>query len=912
MSVAIGSSYAPQATLTNFNHANRAIISVNRHNHTNSNKIMDDDGVGQKGMDRFDIIRQLGDGTYGSVHMGRTKKTGELVAIKKMKKKFYSWQECVDLREIRSLKKLNHINVIKLKEVIRENDTLYFIFEYMKENLYQLMKDRDKHFPETTVRNIVFQVLQGLAFMHKHGYFHRDMKPENLLCMGQELIKIADFGLAREIRSQPPYTDYVSTRWYRAPEVLLRSTSYSSPIDVWALGCIMAELYMLRPLFPGSSELDEIFKLCQVLGPASKADWPEGHQLAGRMNFRWPQCTATPLRTLIPNASSEAIQLMQDMLQWNPKKRPTAAQALRHPYFSVGQHLGAKVTHKEAMVKLYEEKRFGNLPAPDMYSKNKLDTNKEVNLPPKRTLSQDSNATKKALKQGDNGLVKNPPKDNFGTKDKNPFKGGFSTYNRVSPTGVQQSKKSHINADSLSELALDLGLDLSTKNPPVDHKKPNEPAINTKVKQNRDIAASKRADFKMSPEKNENAFFDDILSSNTFSKNVPSKSNALTKKGETKFNFTTARKSPTVSPQSSAKGHHRTFHSLRKEPKNPSPSSVFKTAGEGVIDDDFLLDDFDFSPSKLSAKGSGRMRGLAFPRNGKDIFGHSDNNNNNSTLPNLNKQAPRARGVGNYGLQSKVHGYEGGRRPLGQLNPSESKFGASNDMKYSPPSLYSEKKDFSKNARPLPGIHSKIMESTTKPLGTLEQKQPRRRWRLAGRDPWDTIEDLGVKKQSNGNLNMTVKNDLKPLFGSPESKPPFGSNNPNPTRKSAKEHYLQQARYYPGMKNNPKPSNYGQTNNNWSQNTNFPGSTYKPIGGNYGKDYIPSFATKKEVGSAGQRIQLPAGTQGNFNSWKSRQQAPMAGTTYQASAKNNSALRPQPVQERYGRTDWAAKYGGPR
>lgn len=193
------------------------------------------------------------------------------VAIKRMKRKYYSWEEAMNLREVKSLKKLSHNNVVKLKEVIRENDTLYFVFEYMKENLYQLMKERyehgDKIFPEHMIRNMMYQVsdltlvfltlimtltimtlqvLQGLAFMHKHGYFHRDMKPENLLCMGPDLVKIADFGLAREIRSRPPYTDYVSTRWYRAPEVLLRSSVYSAPIDIWAVGCIMAELYTFR------------------------------------------------------------------------------------------------------------------------------------------------------------------------------------------------------------------------------------------------------------------------------------------------------------------------------------------------------------------------------------------------------------------------------------------------------------------------------------------------------------------------------------------------------------------------------------------------------------------------------------------------------------------------------------------
>ncbi|XP_068614763.1 serine/threonine-protein kinase ICK-like [Brachionichthys hirsutus] len=291
-------------------------------------------------MNRYTSIRQLGDGTYGSVMLGRSLESGELVAIKKMKRKFYSWEECVNLREVKSLKKLNHANVIKLKEVIRENDHLYFIFEYMKENLYQLMKDRTRLFPESAVRNIMFQILQGLTFVHKHGFFHRDMKPENLLCMGPELVKIADFGLAREIRSRPPYTDYVSTRWYRAPEVLLRSTSYNSPIDQWALGCIMAELYTLRPLFPGSSEVDTIFKICQVLGTPKKNDWLEGYQLANAMNFRWPQCVPSNLNTLILNASPEAIRLMTDLLQWDPKKRPASAQALRYSYFHVGQALG--------------------------------------------------------------------------------------------------------------------------------------------------------------------------------------------------------------------------------------------------------------------------------------------------------------------------------------------------------------------------------------------------------------------------------------------------------------------------------------------------------------------------------------------------------------------------------------------
>jgi protein kinase len=155
----------------------------------------------------------------------------------------------------------------------------------------------------------MFQTFQALAFCHKHGFFHRDMKPENMLANG-DIIKLADFGLAREIRSRPPFTDYVSTRWYRAPELLLRSTVYNSPIDIFASAVIMAELYLLRPLFPGNSEVDQMYKICAVLGSPTQAEWPEGFKLASKMNFTFPKFVSTSLQTLIPNACPEALDLM--------------------------------------------------------------------------------------------------------------------------------------------------------------------------------------------------------------------------------------------------------------------------------------------------------------------------------------------------------------------------------------------------------------------------------------------------------------------------------------------------------------------------------------------------------------------------------------------------------------------------
>lgn len=184
--------------------------------------------------------------------------------------------------------------------------------------------------------------------MHRHGFFHRDLKPENILIQkipekeNDEIhLKIADFGLAREIRSMPPYTEYVSTRWYRAPEVILKSSNYSSPVDMWAVGTIMAELILMRPLFPGQSEVDQLFKICTVLGtpnstsllPGGGGEWKEGVLLVSKRNFKLPQCVPTPLSELLASTSGNSVQLISDLLRWDPSKRPTATSSLGYPYF---------------------------------------------------------------------------------------------------------------------------------------------------------------------------------------------------------------------------------------------------------------------------------------------------------------------------------------------------------------------------------------------------------------------------------------------------------------------------------------------------------------------------------------------------------------------------------------------------
>jgi serine/threonine protein kinase len=281
-------------------------------------------------MEKYNKLEQLGNGAYGIVNKAIEIRTGEIVAIKKLKKKYYNWEECKNLKEVKALTNLNHKNIVKLKELIKTDDAVSLVFEYMNKNLYEEMQNRTKKFHEDEIRTIIYQTLEGLAYMHKYGFFHRDLKPENLL-IKDNVIKIADLGLAREIRSLPPYTDYVSTRWYRAPECVLRSTNYNSPIDIWALGVIMIELYNNKPIFPGLNDKDMLFKMSTVLG--SPTYWYEGQQLVKKIDFKFPVSYNNSLRQVIQDASDPAIDLISQMLKWDPNQRATAQNLLQHPFF---------------------------------------------------------------------------------------------------------------------------------------------------------------------------------------------------------------------------------------------------------------------------------------------------------------------------------------------------------------------------------------------------------------------------------------------------------------------------------------------------------------------------------------------------------------------------------------------------
>ncbi|KAF8600396.1 kinase-like protein [Ceratobasidium sp. AG-I] len=299
-----------------------------------------------------------------------------LVAIKRMRRRWDGgWDECKTLKEITSLRAISHHpNIIPLYDCFILPTTLevYLVFESMEGNLYQFIKSRKRKKPLAggLVTSIFHQAASALDHIHDHGYFHRDMKPENLLVTTTGLahyistspvapahareedviviIKLADFGLAREIQSEPPYTEYVSVRWYRAPEVLLRSRDYSSPVDMWAFGTVIAELLNLRPLFPGTSEMDQLKLINDVLGDPTDAygfdengrrigggPWRRGYELARPLGYQfprnYPQLLSRQFTEAVPRSLVECIE---DLLRYDPTERLTAKQCLSHRFLA--------------------------------------------------------------------------------------------------------------------------------------------------------------------------------------------------------------------------------------------------------------------------------------------------------------------------------------------------------------------------------------------------------------------------------------------------------------------------------------------------------------------------------------------------------------------------------------------------
>lgn len=289
-------------------------------------------------VDDFAKLEKIGEGTYGVVFKGRNKLTGDLVAMKKIR--LESEEEGVPstaIREISLLKELQHPNIVRLLEVIMQENRLYLIFEFLTMDLKKYL---DTSIPSgemmdpQLVKSYTFQILQGILFCHQRRVLHRDLKPQNLLIDKSGAIKIADFGLARAFGIPVRvYTHEVVTLWYRSPEILLGANKYSCPVDIWSIGCIFAEMANKKPLFQGDSEIDELFRIFRVLRTPTEEIWPGVTQLPD-FKATFPAWTTKSLRTSAKNLGDEGYDLLDKMLEYDPQKRISAKMAIQHPYFA--------------------------------------------------------------------------------------------------------------------------------------------------------------------------------------------------------------------------------------------------------------------------------------------------------------------------------------------------------------------------------------------------------------------------------------------------------------------------------------------------------------------------------------------------------------------------------------------------
>ncbi|XP_020563690.2 cyclin-dependent kinase-like 1 isoform X4 [Oryzias latipes] len=286
-------------------------------------------------MEKYEKLAKIGEGSYGVVFKCRNRDTGQIVAIKK----FVESEEDpvikkIALREIRMLK-LKHVNLVNLLEVFRRKRRLHLVFEFCEQTVLNELDRHPRGVPEAQLKSIVWQTLQAVNFCHKHNCIHRDVKPENILLTKTGVIKLCDFGFARILTGpEDDYTDYVATRWYRAPELLVGDTQYGPPVDVWALGCVFAELLDGNPLWPGKSDVDQLYLIRKTLG-----DLIPHHQQIFRSNVFFsgvsiPDPDATePLEKRFQGASPQALQVMKSCLVMDPSLRLSCQELLELPYF---------------------------------------------------------------------------------------------------------------------------------------------------------------------------------------------------------------------------------------------------------------------------------------------------------------------------------------------------------------------------------------------------------------------------------------------------------------------------------------------------------------------------------------------------------------------------------------------------
>ncbi|XP_063226911.1 cyclin-dependent kinase 2-like [Bacillus rossius redtenbacheri] len=286
-------------------------------------------------MNKYNKIEKVGEGTYGVVYKAKCKVTGNLVALKKIRLgSDYDGVPSTAIREISLLRELDHPNIVKLLDVVSTDCSLYLVFELLVYDLKKFLDTTPSPLSVSLVKSYMYQLLSGVAFCHAHRVLHRDLKPQNILLDCKGYIKLADFGLARGFAMPVrTYTHEVVTLWYRAPEILMGSKFYSTAVDVWSLGCIFAEMLSKRALFPGDSEIDQLFRIFRTLGTPDETIWPGVSQLRDYKSM-FPRWDCQDISETVPRLESKGQDIFLKLLTFDPCKRISARDAVEHAFFS--------------------------------------------------------------------------------------------------------------------------------------------------------------------------------------------------------------------------------------------------------------------------------------------------------------------------------------------------------------------------------------------------------------------------------------------------------------------------------------------------------------------------------------------------------------------------------------------------
>lgn len=358
-------------------------------------------------MDKYDNLGIIGEGSYGVVIRCKHKQSGQIVAIKKfLETEDDPAVKKIALREVRMLKRLRHEHLINLIEVFRRKRKLYLVFEYVDHTILEELEENPSGLAEEVARKHVFQVIRAIMFCHQNNIIHRDIKPENILVSKLGVIKLCDFGFARIMAAQGEiYTDYVATRWYRAPELLVGDPAYGKEVDIWAIGCLYAEMLTGDPIFPGDSDIDQIYHITKCFGllcPRHK-ELIAKNPIFNGTNVSNNQPTG--LKTLFPNWSDFSMTMVSACLNVDPVKRPGTEQLSK---FSLFTHDNFNIWFvQELQEKLNEEfssnpllKTRKSLPSPSMIK------GATVDIPSKRSSEKVLVETKpRGLKGLDNDLL---------------------------------------------------------------------------------------------------------------------------------------------------------------------------------------------------------------------------------------------------------------------------------------------------------------------------------------------------------------------------------------------------------------------------------------------------------------------------------------------------------------------------